>query len=167
SLPLMASLQFFLGYPLRSFIATLSVPLLRLNGLAVTREGTALDWAGRLVEIDAPCSGVKMLWAGMFLTFTRACLFRLNAGRTILAAAFAFATIVLGNVLRSTALFYIEAGIVNLPSFAHTGIGVVVFGMTASAIAYGVRHRKMVEQTVVCPTVEQTTVRSTRFPVPL
>src|SRR5262245_27212827 len=126
SLPLIASLQYFLGYPLRLLVAMLAAPLLRLNGFAVLREGTALTWAGNPVEIDAPCSGVKMLWAGMFLTFTLACFYRLSTSRTVLAIAFALVAIVLGNLLRSTALFYVEAGIVHLASFAHTAIGIVV-----------------------------------------
>ncbi|MGH9838302.1 MAG: archaeosortase/exosortase family protein [Blastocatellia bacterium] len=136
SLPMVASLQFFLGYPLRSFAAMLAAPMLRMNGIAVTRQGTALNWAGRLIEIDAPCSGVKMLWAGMFLTFILVCFFRLNTKRTLLVVAFALAAIVLGNVLRSTALFYVEAGLVILPPIAHTGIGLVVFALSAMAIVW-------------------------------
>ncbi len=136
SLPMIASLQFFLGYPLRTFAAMLSAPMLRMNGIAVTRQGTALNWAGRLVEIDAPCSGVKMLWAGMFLTFILVCFFRLNTRRTLLTVTFALAAIVLGNVLRSTALFYVEAGIVKLPPPAHTGAGLVVFAISALAIVW-------------------------------
>ncbi|MFN0111854.1 MAG: archaeosortase/exosortase family protein [Blastocatellia bacterium] len=139
SLPLMASLQFYLGYPLRSAVAAMTAPILQLGGLSVIREGTCLNWSGRLISVDAPCSGVKMLWTGMFLCFTLACWFRLSWRRTIAAAALSFATIVLGNTLRSVALFYLEAGIFTLPERfsepAHSAVGVMMFLLTAIAIA--------------------------------
>jgi exosortase/archaeosortase family protein len=141
SLPLVASLQFYLAYPLRAFVAMLVAPLLRMQGLAVVREGIALNWAGKLVAFDAPCSGVKMLWAGLFLAFTLACFFRLNARRTAALIAFSIVAVVAGNVLRSTALFYVEADVVrHLPPFAHEGIGVAAFAMTAAVIAAMARH---------------------------
>jgi exosortase/archaeosortase family protein len=39
-----------------------------------------------------------------------------------------------GNVLRSTALFYTESGLLHTPQWAHQGIGVLVFAMIAAAI---------------------------------
>ena len=139
SLPLMASLQFYLGYPLRSAVAAMAAPILQLGGMAVVREGTCLNWSGRLISVDAPCSGVKMLWTGMFLCFTLACWFRLSWRRTIAAAALSFAAIVLGNTLRAVALFYLEAGIVTLPEGfsepAHSAVGVMMFLLTAISIA--------------------------------
>ena len=60
SLPLVPSLQFYLGYPLRMLVASLAAPILRLAGFAVVQEGTCLNWAGQLIWIDAPCSGVRM-----------------------------------------------------------------------------------------------------------
>ncbi|UUZ51849.1 exosortase/archaeosortase family protein [Massilia sp. B-10] len=64
ALPLAASLQFYLGYPMRVMaLSTLSAALLRMGGIGVVRDGAMLDWGGQLVSIDAPCSGVKMLWA--------------------------------------------------------------------------------------------------------
>jgi hypothetical protein len=74
SLPLIPSLQFYGGYPLRAFVAMAAAPLLRLGGFAVVQEGTCLNWAGRLIWVDAPCSGIRMLWVGMFV----ACAARLS-----------------------------------------------------------------------------------------
>lgn len=140
SLPLVASLQFYLGYPLRAFVAAIVAPLLRMQGLAVAREGIALQWNGQSVVFDAPCSGVKMLWAGLFLACTLACFFRLRTRRTPALLAFSLVVIVIGNVIRSTALFYVEAGVLDqLPPFAHNGIGLVAFALTALAIAAGAR----------------------------
>jgi exosortase/archaeosortase family protein len=140
SLPLMASLQFYLGFPLRATVAAIASPLLQLGGLAVVREGTCLNWNGTLISVDAPCSGVKMLWTGLFLTFTLACYFRLNTWRTVAAVLLSFAAIILGNTLRAVALFYLEAEIIKLPEnisgTAHSAIGVMMFLFTALTIAW-------------------------------
>lgn len=146
SLPLMASLQFYLGFPLRATVAAIASPLLQLGGLAVVREGTCLNWNGTLISVDAPCSGVKMLWTGLFLTFTLACYFRLNTWRTVAAALLSFAVIILGNTLRAVALFYLEAEIIKLPEnisgTAHSAIGVMMFLFTALAIGCFVTRLK-------------------------
>lgn len=65
SLPLLASLQFYLGYPLRVLTAEASRWLLASH-FVVERSGAALTVDGRLVLVDAPCSGVQMLWLGYF-----------------------------------------------------------------------------------------------------
>ena len=139
SLPVMASMQFYLGYPLRSAVTAMAAPMLQLGGLAVLSEGACLNWSGRLISVDAPCSGVKMLWTGMFLCFTLACWFRLNWQRTIAAAALSVAAIVLGNTIRAVALFYLETDLLPLPErfsdTAHSTIGVTMFLLSAIAIA--------------------------------
>jgi hypothetical protein len=63
SLPVVPSLQFYLGYPARYISASLTVPLLQMQGLAVTQSGTNLVWQNQMLQFDAPCSGVTMLWA--------------------------------------------------------------------------------------------------------
>lgn len=136
SLPVIPSLQFYLGYPLRVLVAIVAVPLLRLGGFGVVREGTCLNWGGTLIWIDAPCSGVRMLWAGLFLAFTLACFNRLTRFQTCLAVACSVIMILLGNVLRASALFYSEAEIIHLPSWSHDGIGVVVFLFTVIGIMW-------------------------------
>ncbi len=62
ALPLLASLQFYAGYPLRAITAEASRWLLQGLGLAVERSGASLLVDGRLVLVDAPCSGVQLLW---------------------------------------------------------------------------------------------------------
>ena len=141
ALPVVASLQFYLGFPMRAVVAELAAPMLQLNGFAVVAEGACLNWNGDLILIDAPCSGVKMLWTGFFLTFTLACYYRLNAKRTALACVGAFSAIIIGNTFRAAALFYVEAGAANLslPNWTHEGVGVVIFLVTAVAIAWMAR----------------------------
>lgn len=135
SLQILNGLQFYLGFPLRVFVAALVAPLLNISGFPVIREGTCLNWAGEMVLIDAPCSGIKMLWTGLFLSFALACFYNLNWRRTILIALCAMVVVILGNVLRAAALFYVEAKILDMPAWSHTGIGVMVFMIVAVTIA--------------------------------
>jgi len=138
ALPVVASLQFYLGFPMRAVVAKLAAPMLQINGFAVVAEGASLNWNGDPILIDAPCSGVKMLWTGFYLTCALACYYKLNAKRTSLACAAALAAIIIGNTFRAAALFYVESGAakLTLPDWTHEGVGVVVFAATAIAIAW-------------------------------
>src|SRR5688500_9268380 len=82
-LPAMASLNFYLGYPLRVAAGTIAEALLQMNGVGAVREGAQLQWSGQVVAIDAPCSGVKMLWTGAYLSLSLAAMMRLSNGRTL------------------------------------------------------------------------------------
>jgi len=128
ALPVLPSLQFMLGYPLRIASAVLAVLLLKAHGLAVERQGTFLLWHGAMVQFDAPCSGVSMLWAGLLFTLMGCALLQLGAGRTAAAAVSAIVLAVVGNVLRTTSLFYLEIGLVEqTPTWWHEAIGLVAF----------------------------------------
>ena len=134
SLQLQNGLQFYLGYPLRVLAAVISAPLLRLSGFNVVADGTCLNWGGELVLIDAPCSGIKMLWAGMFLAFLLAAVNNFNWLRSAIVCVSAVAVVILANILRATALFYVEAGVIDVPAWTHTGVGVLMFALTAVCI---------------------------------
>ena len=134
SLPALPTLQFFGGYPLRVVVAELTAPILRIGGFAVVPEGTCLNWAGQLIWIDAPCSGIKMLWVGMLLTFVLLCLYELPIFKSALLVLFAFAVIIGANVFRAVALFYLEAGVLQLPSWGHEYAGVIAFVLEAAGI---------------------------------
>ena len=140
SLPVIPSLQFYGGYPLRTLVAGAAAPLLRLGGFAVVQEGTCLNWAGRLIWVDAPCSGIRMLWVGLLLACALACLYELRPLKTLLALAAASVAIFAGNVLRAVALFYVEAGIVAAPPWAHDYVGGVAFAAVAAFIIVTVRQ---------------------------
>lgn len=132
ALPIVPSLQFYLGFPARLVSASLTVPLLRMNGLAVHREGTYLVWQDQMIQFDAPCSGITMLWAGILLTFSVAYLQQFTVRRTVLALVICGLFVLLGNILRAGSLFYLETGL--FPAQAgwwHDAIGVVVFVITA------------------------------------
>jgi len=138
ALPVIPSLQFYLGFPLRALVAALSAPLLRGSGLSVMPQGACLRWGNTLIAIDAPCSGVQMLWTGFLLVLALAWYRRLSPGRTLLATGGALVFIILGNALRAAALFYPEAGIITAPAWAHSAIGVLVFLAVAAVIVWWV-----------------------------
>ena len=134
ALPVVPSLQFVLGYPMRVVSATLAVALLEAQGLAVDRQGTFLIWHGEMVDFDAPCSGVNMLWAGLLLTLMGCLLFRLGAVKVAVAITLSVALSIGSNALRAASLFYVEAGLfAQAPAWWHEGIGLAAF--TASAVA--------------------------------
>jgi exosortase/archaeosortase family protein len=139
ALPVSSALQFYLGYPMRSATAALVAPMLRTGGFAVVREGTVLRLGEQAIWIDAPCSGVKMLWVGVYLGLTLAGVGRLGFWRSVAVAVGSVAAVFVGNVVRSTGLFYLEAGIVRAPHAWHAGVGVVSFVMVAGLIGLGVR----------------------------
>jgi exosortase/archaeosortase family protein len=134
SLPALPTLQFFGGYPLRVVVAEVTAPILRIGGFAVVPEGTCLNWAGQLIWIDAPCSGIKMLWVGMFLTFVLLCLYELPVVKSALLVLLAFVVIIGANIFRAVALFYLEAGVLNMPSWGHEYAGVIAFVLEAAGI---------------------------------
>lgn len=139
SLPLLASLQFYFGYPLRVLVGYLSIAALRLSGYTVTLDGIGLRWGDQLVMIDAPCSGVKMLWVAGFLVGLLACRWSLSNRQTILAATLSLITIILGNALRAIALFVLETAPVCGPHWLHSGVGLLVFAVSAIAIVGVIR----------------------------
>lgn len=134
SLPVMASMNFYLGYPLRVVAGTMSEAMLQMNGVAATREGALLLWNGQSIAIDAPCSGVRMLWTGAYLCFTLAAMMRLTSLRTCVLAALTLAIVVAANAIRATSLFYVEAGLIDAPRFTHDAVGLVMFAVAAIAV---------------------------------
>ena len=134
SLPLLASLQFYLGYPLRVLTAEASRWLLASH-FVVERSGAALTIDGRLVLVDAPCSGVQMLWLGYF----SACVVALYGARrnaSFLARLPAVSALVLcGNVLRNSVLVAAEGAGQHWPGWAHDLVGLLVLAAVCSAIA--------------------------------
>jgi exosortase/archaeosortase family protein len=137
ALPVLPSLQFVFGYPMRLISAALTVALLQAQGLVIRREGTFLVWRDQQVQFDAPCSGISMLWASLLLTFMVCMLFRFGIGRTLVATIIAIVLALAGNVLRASSLFYVEAGfIADAPPWWHDAIGLAAFAISATATVW-------------------------------
>lgn len=127
SLPVVSTLQFYLGYPLRLPTTQLAAMLLRCVGIAARADGTTLLWAGERVIVDAPCSGIQMAWTGAFLAATLACWQQLSLRETLALFRWAGGIVFAVNVVRASALFLLGAGIWRPPAFAHEGIGLLLF----------------------------------------
>lgn len=135
TLPVLASLRFFLGYPLRWITTQLTAMLLRFGGLIVETQGLALVMGPVEVWVDGPCSGVKMLWVGVFLAAALAFIFRLKNRATVaLFLAAIFATVA-GNVSRAASVFYLESGILQAPDAAHDLAGMAAFAIVAGLVS--------------------------------
>ena len=134
SLPLLASLQFYAGFPLRVITAEASSWLLSL-AYSVERSGSSMVVDGQLIIVDAPCSGVQMAWLGYFT----ACTVALVAGRSnrgfLVRLPVVSVLVLAGNVLRNTVLVACEASGLLLPTWGHEAVGLVVLASVCAAIA--------------------------------
>jgi exosortase/archaeosortase family protein len=143
SLPLLASMQFYAGYPLRVVTAEASRWLLAMQH-DVVRSGTSLLVNGQLVIVDAPCSGVQMVWLGYFTACVTALYTQhVNGGqrafdsRTFLTRLPAVSVLVLlGNVARNTLLVAAEASGRHLPGWAHDAVGLAVLAAVCGGIGW-------------------------------
>lgn len=134
ALPLLSSLQFYAGYPLRVVTAEATRWLLA-PGFSVLREGSSLLVDGRLVIVDAPCSGVQMAWLGYFCACVVA-LWARHGDRRFLARLPAVGLLVLaGNVLRNSVLVGFEGAGQALAPWLHEAVGLAVLAAVCGAIA--------------------------------
>ncbi len=133
SLPLLASLQFYAGYPLRVITAEASRTLLSVSHV-VERAGASLMVDGQLVIVDAPCSGVQMAWLGYFTACVVALYFS-RSNRSFLSRLPLVGLLVLsGNIVRNTVLVALEASGESIPGWSHDGIGLTALAAVCGSI---------------------------------
>ncbi len=126
SLPVVASMQFYLGYPLRLAAALITQGTMRLAGCDVLRIGTDLIWHGAQVGVDPPCSGVRMLWVALFVAAALAARSGISWRRLLILVGAAVSIVVLANAARAALLFPSEAGVMPPISGMHDAAGVIV-----------------------------------------
>lgn len=134
ALPLLASLQFYAGYPLRVITAEASRWLLALV-FTVQREGSSLLVDGQLIIVDAPCSGVQMAWAGYFTACAMALFKGLGDRGFGLRLPLVGLTVLVGNVLRNTVLVALDASGHAVSPSIHESIGLLALASVCGAIA--------------------------------
>jgi exosortase len=135
SLPVIASLQFYAGFPLRTVTAGGATALLNLVGMDVERLGTAMIWQGQTVLVDAPCSGVRMLWTGAALCCVLAAQREVVTWRGLAIALVMVIPITLAaNTLRAALLFVLETRPVPASDLLHASVGVVTFTLAAALL---------------------------------
>lgn len=135
SVPVIASLQFYAGYPLRVVTASGATELLNVFGLDVARAGTSMSMDGRTVLVDAPCSGVRMLWTGALLCCVLAAMRpAISWGAMSLLLAAVLPLVLLSNIVRAALLFLIETRPTPGPAALHAEVGVLSFILAAALI---------------------------------
>jgi exosortase/archaeosortase family protein len=139
SLPLLASLQFYGGFPLRVVTAEATRVLLALGGMHAERAGSALDVGGHLVIVDAPCAGVHMGWAAYTAACAAAAWLRLRDRAFLLRLPLVGATVLAGNVVRNTVLVVGETRGAIGPA-AHEAVGLVVFAFVCVLVLWHVQR---------------------------
>lgn len=134
ALPVLASLQFYAGYPLRLLTAQCSAWLLQLAGLAAEPSGASVVLAGRLVIVDAPCSGVQLAWLG----YCAACAVALWNGlpdrRFASRLPGVGLAVLVGNIARNTVLVAHEGGVLPLPGGAHDAVGLLALAWVCAVV---------------------------------
>ncbi len=134
TLPWIASLQYYGGYPLRVLTAQISAWLLQGLGIAAERSGTAMLVRGQLVIVDAPCSGVQMAWMAWFCACAVAALVALRDGTFLRRLPAVGGIVLIGNVLRNTVLVALESRPQGLAQSLHEGIGLVALALVCTAV---------------------------------
>jgi exosortase/archaeosortase family protein len=142
ALPLLASLQFYAGYPLRLACAEASRLLLSPWFDEVRREGVALLVNGLPIIVDAPCSGVQLAWFGYFV----ACCVGLWNGlgnRAFLARLPAVSLLVMaGNIVRISLLVGLEGAGLSPTQTLHEAAGLALLALVCGAVALVMTPRK-------------------------
>ncbi|HEX6704375.1 MAG TPA: exosortase Q [Albitalea sp.] len=142
ALPVVSSLQFYAGYPLRVATAQLSTWALQAGGIDAARSGSAMQVDGRLIVVDAPCSGVQMAWMAYFCACTVAVLTGIDDRRFVRRLAGIGLVVLAGNVVRNSVLVMCEArGLAT--AAVHQGVGLAVLAAVCAAvvvIVHGGRH---------------------------
>jgi exosortase/archaeosortase family protein len=129
SLPVVASMQFFIGYPLRLAAAEGAVRLLELASLVVSRSGTQIELGGKTIGVDPACSGVRMLWHALAAAMALAAIHRLSWRAPVIAGFFAIALVIPANTVRTALLAVQEIGHLPQNLLGHGGIGLVSFAV--------------------------------------
>jgi exosortase/archaeosortase family protein len=146
ALPLVASLQFYVGYPLRAFTALFSSWLLQAVGIAAEPSGAAMTVAGQLVIVDAPCSGVQMAWCAWFAACATAAFTGLRDRALLRRLPLVSLAVLAGNVLRNSVLVALEARPEGLARWAHEALGLVfLIGVVSIAVRLASPHRRGVQ----------------------
>ena len=129
SLPVIASVQFYFGYPLRVASAEVAAAFTRWQGFEVAREGVALVHAGEALLVDAPCSGVRMLWVTGLVVCALGCLSPGTNRRLFGYGLVAIPLVVLGNGLRAASLFFLEHRPIASFQPSHDAVGLACLAL--------------------------------------
>jgi len=145
ALPWLATLQFYLGWPLRVLTAQLSAWCLQFAGFAAERSGASMLVDGQLVIVDAPCSGVQMAWFAYFTACACTAVVGSSDRAFVRRMPLVGVMVLAGNVVRNSVLVALESRPQGLAALWHETIGLLVLAAVCAAVwalvqRGGVRH---------------------------
>lgn len=129
SLPVVASLQFYAGYPMRLAAAEGAVRLMESGGVVVARNGVNLSLGGASIGVDPACSGIRMLWIALVAAMALAAIHRVSWRTTIAMGMLAVLLVIPANILRASWLALEESGRFHGIGLSHGNIGLVCFAV--------------------------------------
>jgi exosortase/archaeosortase family protein len=117
-------------------VAALGVLLFAVLRLAPHLRGHPRPaWLGRLVIVDAPCSGVQMVWMAYFTACTIAAFSGLRERRFLARLPWVALIVLTGNVLRNSVLVLLEARQAALSAAVHELVGLAVLAAVCGGVA--------------------------------
>jgi exosortase/archaeosortase family protein len=134
ALPWLATLQFYLCWPLRVLTAQLSAWGLQLAGFVAERSGASMLVNGQLVIVDAPCSGVQMAWLAYFTACACAAGAGLHDRAFVRRAPWVGLVVLAGNVLRNSVLVALESRPQGIATVWHEAIGLAALAAVCAAV---------------------------------
>ncbi|MEM0966285.1 MAG: exosortase/archaeosortase family protein [Verrucomicrobiota bacterium] len=139
SLPILASLDFYIGYPLRWVCGWLGTEGLQFFGLPVVLEGITMSIEGKEIVIDRPCAGLQYLWFGWLVSGCVTSFQRMGRKMVLVGSLATGCLLFLSNVVRVVTLFLLEWKGWGGP-IAHETAGLVIFAV-ALVMIVGVLRR--------------------------
>ena len=133
ALPVIASLQFWCGAPLRMLATWIAAHLVASLGLPCVSSGVLLTVDGVPVLVDGPCSGVRMLWVAVTVIAAVAAWGNWPWSRTLLALGCALLATILANAWRTAILALGHAHWLPAGEAVHTAAGIIAL-VTALAL---------------------------------
>lgn len=133
ALPLLSSLQFYLGYPLRILTAEICRWFLQIL-FNVERIGSSLVINGQWVIVDAPCSGVQMVWMGYFTACSVALWNGTKQSDFCHALPWVSIFVLFGNIIRNGFLLLLEAYKISLSEIYHNILGLIFLALVCGLI---------------------------------
>lgn len=136
SLPVVASLQFYAGWPMRIGTARGVVGILQLAGITAAADGVRISLGGMLIGVDPACAGVRMMWNALAASMVLAAFHRIAWKGTLAAAALALALVIPANIFRALWLVLEQSGRIGPSGLSHGMIGQLSFLLLLLPLAW-------------------------------
>jgi exosortase/archaeosortase family protein len=138
-LPLVYWGNVLLGYQVQHFATRVAAAWIGLYGQPVITDGTLLQFPSRTIAVDAACSGIKLLYAGLLFGLL-ALPNQLGWLRRLAFWGALLTLLLLANVARILSLALAELHFGAISERLHEGIGLAAFA-TACALALLILRR--------------------------